>query len=516
MSNSPLQSLSRGVQYLGAGLAAWRSNRSSGELNREKAQRHLAQRLGRLRGLPQKLGQWMSMGDLEDESNPLAELRGAAEPIPWERLAPILEDAWKAPPSEICRWIDPKGLAASLGQVHRATRRDGLEVAIKIQYPGIADSIEGDLRALGWLSKPVGNLRAGFDLEQYRAVIREGLEEELDYEREAENQQLFQMYSVGLGYVVPNVLPDLSGAGVLTTAWQDGESLESVAREWSEADRSRLGMQLVEQFLEMGLVRGLLHGDPHPGNYRFRREENGAKVVLYDFGCLCRLSERERDLLLCLIRESVDPDSTVDPFGLLVALGFEADLLDPLRHKLPALCRILFEPFGPGGKYDFARWKVSERLEAALGSDRMNFRIAGPAKLVPFLRAFTGLAHALKTLAVPVFWAGPLARTLAKRPASLQSLELPAEVRTGATFSGIAKHLRIRVQEDGAEKVSLAMPASAVDRLHELLDPELEAKIRQRGIDVNGLVQRVRENLYAPQEVFTLQDGNKRVTVSLE
>jgi predicted unusual protein kinase regulating ubiquinone biosynthesis (AarF/ABC1/UbiB family) len=516
MSSTPFQSISRGAQYLGASFSAWRMSRASSDVNRLKAERHLAERLGRLRGLPQKMGQLMSMSSMGEEERSFDQLRGEAEPVELDLLLPILEDIWGRDLDSVFSHIEPRGLAASLGQVHQATLLDGREVAIKIQYPEIADSIETDLKALGWLSKPVGDLRSGFDMDDYRAVISDGLEEELDYGKEANNQELFGQLAGGLGYVIPKVVRDLSGCGVLTTEWQDGESLDQVVETWSEKDRSRVGRKLVEQFLQMGLKQGVLHGDPHPGNYRFRHNEGDPLVVLYDFGSICRLSARERDLLLCLITESVNPDSKVDPFDLFVELGFNAGLLEPLRHKLPAICRILFEPFGASGKYEFSYWQVSERLESTLGDDRLNFRISGPAKMVPFLRAFTGLAHAIKRLGVPVFWSGPFSKLVAERELTLESLELPKHGESRATFGGMAKHLRIRVTEDGADKVSLGMPATSVDRLHELLDDDLREKIVERQIDVGDLIRKVRENLYIPQEIFSLEDGGKCVTISLE
>ena len=176
MSSTPFQSLVRGAKYLGAGVSAWRMNRSSSGINRNRAEQHLAERLGRLRGLPQKVGQLMSMTNMGQEEHSFDALRGEAEPVPLELLLPVLEDIWGQSPESVFSHIEPRGLAASLGQVHRATLHGGQEVAIKIQYPEIADSIATDLKALGWLSKPVGNLRSGFDMDEYRSVISEGLE----------------------------------------------------------------------------------------------------------------------------------------------------------------------------------------------------------------------------------------------------------------------------------------------------------------------------------------------------
>jgi hypothetical protein len=302
---------------------------------------------------------------------------------------------------------------------------------------------------------------------------------------------------------------------VLTTIWQEGETLDQVA-DWSREERCHLGRLLVEQFLEMGFVNGLLHGDLHPGNYRFRRGQPAPEMLLYDFGCVCRLDPTDRLLLLRLIADSVNPNSTQDPFPILVGLGFDAELLEPLRHKLPAICRVLFEPFACSGQYKIEDWKVSERLEAALGSDRFNFRISGPAKLVHFLRAFTGLTHIIQKLNTPVYWSGPLQKLLARKQGELNEMVLPTVTPSNSTFAGIAKKLHILVTENGLEKVSLNLPASAVERLADLLDEDIEKRIDERGIDVDELLRGVRERLYAPQEIFSLDEGGKCFTVSLK
>ena len=104
---------------------------------------------------------------------------------------PVIAEQWNCDPETVFSEIEPHGRAASLGQVHRATLRDGRTVAIKVQYPGIRQAVEADLKMLGWLSKPVGDLRRGFDLTDYRGAIRDSLDEELDYVREAEHQRRY-------------------------------------------------------------------------------------------------------------------------------------------------------------------------------------------------------------------------------------------------------------------------------------------------------------------------------------
>ncbi len=150
-----------------------------------------------------------------------------------------------------------------------------------------------------------------------------------------------------------------------------------------------------------------------------------------------------------------------------------------------------------------------------MGSDRLNSRLSGQAKLLHFLRAFAGLTHVLRRLDVTVFWFGPFKKLYDRRAHTLIGLELPDVGPATSSFSGLAKNLQIRVLESGREKVALKLPASAVDRLHDLLDEDVSRSIAQRNIDVDELIRRVRERLYAPQEVFALDEGDKRIEVSL-
>jgi hypothetical protein len=486
---------------------------SDDESSRRRAAYHLQERLGRLRGLPQKVGQIMSMAD-NDTAEELAVLRNGGPALPFDALRESVATAWNARPEEVCASIDAHGLSASLGQVHRARLQDGREVAVKVRYPGIEEAVRADLRALGWLSIPVGNLRRGFDLEGYREMLEAGLAEELDYRLEAHNQEQLAAASTGLQLVVPQVVSDLSDESVLTTLWESGESLEQ-ARAWSPAERSALGMALVQNFLTLAFDHGLVHADPHPGNYAFRRGADGVQVVLYDYGCVQRLSDRDRLLLLRLLRGAVRQQASDDPFPILVELGFDADLLRPLRHKLPALCTILFEPLAARGAYDLSRWNRTERAAGVLGEDRLNFRAAGSPRLVYFLRAFEGLCFYLRELDRPVWWSKNLNLLLDKHAAEMDALDLQEPLDPNAAYGCLARSLEIRVLDGGSPKAQVKLPAGAVERLEQFIDDDVRAKIEERGISLSGLVEEVRANGYAPQEIFSMEDGARKFEVRL-
>lgn len=514
MSNSNLGKAVRVARYLGAGLVL-RGLRKPDEAARNKAARHLEQRLGRLHGLPQKIGQILSMSSDSGMQAALAPLRAGASGCKLDELLGSIEEAWGQDPYNLCDSIESDGLSASLGQVHRATLKDGREVAIKVRYPGIRAAVKDDLQTLGWLSIPVGNLRNGFDLEGYQEAIALSLEEELDYAVEAENQAAVLRAAAGTNLIVPEVISELSSEGVLTTIWETGESLED-AQGWSAKEKKQLENSLVRHFLELTFEHGLVHADPHPGNYAFRRSATGIEIVLYDYGCLHRPTETERLCLLRLMRDATERDAVSDPYPLFVELGFDADLLRPLRHKLAALCTVLFEPFAAPSTYDVSKWNRAERVAGILGNDRLNFRAAGSPRLLFFLRAFEGLCFYLRELGEPAFWSRPFRELITRQKQALDAVTPDEPNDPSATYGCLATSLSIHVTENGASKAQITLPAGAVERLGDFIDDELEAKIKARGIQVETLIEQVRANHYAPQPIFSLQDGERHIEIKLE
>ena len=142
-------------------LRARQAKHGTNETIRENARIHLAQRMGKLRGLPQKIGQILSMSEETEGASAFQPLTDNAQPLPFTEIEPVLEKAWGAPLDSVVQTIDRNGLAASLGQVHRAVLRDGREVAVKVRYAGIAQAVMNDLKVLGWLSAPVGIYAGG-------------------------------------------------------------------------------------------------------------------------------------------------------------------------------------------------------------------------------------------------------------------------------------------------------------------------------------------------------------------
>ena len=137
------------------------------------------------------------------------------------------------------------------------------------------------------------------------------------------------------------------------STWVTGERIDDAAH-WSAAERSDLATAMVRGFCRMLYGHGVLHADPHPGNYRFVRTADGVRIVLYDYGSVTRVSSVHRLALMKLIE--ITAARKGDPFKPLAALGFNEQLLAPIRPKLAAVCSVLLEPFCHPGKYDMSGW----------------------------------------------------------------------------------------------------------------------------------------------------------------
>ncbi|MCZ7630100.1 MAG: AarF/ABC1/UbiB kinase family protein [Microthrixaceae bacterium] len=180
--------------------------------------------------------------------------------------------------------------SASIGQVHRAVTRDGTEVAVKVQYPGVADAITADLDNSELLFAMLGMLFPGLEPGPIVAELRERVLEELDYRLEADNQRLFATAYRGHPFIhVPEVVDELSTATVLTTEMAHGARFSEVVT-WPDEER-QLAAETLYRFVFGSIYSlGAFNGDPHPGNYLFRP---GGEVTFLDFGLVKRFSDSE-------------------------------------------------------------------------------------------------------------------------------------------------------------------------------------------------------------------------------
>lgn len=284
----------------------------------------VAEALGDMKGALMKLGQMISYLDQglpEHVRGALAELQADAPPMHPVLAAETIAAHLGARPETIFETWDPIPIAAaSIGQVHRAMTHDGRAVAVKVQYPGVADAVRSDLENVGLLFGGMGTVFEGFDHRPFVAELRERLVEELDYTLEARNQARFAEHYEGHPTIhVPHVVPELSGERVLTTELAEGVRFEEMLQ-WGQRERD-LVAETIYRFAFGSLYQlGSFNGDPHPGNYLFRP---GGQVTFLDFGLVKHFTPTEIDQFGEMIHPMViEPDAAafraaVERIGLL-------------------------------------------------------------------------------------------------------------------------------------------------------------------------------------------------------
>jgi predicted unusual protein kinase regulating ubiquinone biosynthesis (AarF/ABC1/UbiB family) len=252
----------------------------------------LVDQLGQMRGAAMKVGQMISMVEFdglpEDERDELqrrlAALRDDVPPVRFAELEKLMREELGGPLERVFRDFDERAFAAaSIGQVHRATTIDGDDVAVKIQYPGVAEAVDTDLRNAMMLLPLVKRLAPGLDAKALATEMRERIGEELDYELEAQNQRRVGRLLRGHPFVrVPRVDTSLSTRRVLVSEYIEGERFEAVRRA-DEAQRDRYGEIVFRLYFGLLYRDRIALGDPHPGNYLLCPD---GRVCFLDFGLL--------------------------------------------------------------------------------------------------------------------------------------------------------------------------------------------------------------------------------------
>ncbi len=232
--------------------------------------------LGTMKGAAMKLGQVMSFLDVglvaeehrEEFQRELAKLRDAAPTVSFKQMRKVIEEDLEEPLGEIFEHFDEEPIAAaSIGQVYRARLHDGREVAVKVQYPGVAAAVRADMQNLEMIMRLLKRMTPGIDVKAIAQEIKERIVEELDYELEAQNQRALARIFAGHPFiVVPDVVSSLSRERVLVSEFVVGVGFEEVKRA-SQAERDRIGEIVFRFFLGCLYRHRQFSGDPHPGNF---------------------------------------------------------------------------------------------------------------------------------------------------------------------------------------------------------------------------------------------------------
>ena len=264
----------------------------------------LADTLGQMKGAAMKVGQMVSQyQDLfpPELAQAVAKLQQSAPPMPFEQIRQQVEQELGQPLSALFSQFEPVAFAAaSIGQVHRAILRDGQPVVVKVQYPGVAQSCESDLKQMRLALRLMGLIKV--DRATQDALfheMRSSLLDELDYTREAHQLQVFAAFHAQLDdkLIIPRVYPELSSQRVLTLSEEQGDSM-ATASGWPPAVRQEIAERLCRFLCQEVFYLNQFHCDPHPGNFAFRPD---GTVIVYDFGATKSLTPDTVQQLLQLL-----------------------------------------------------------------------------------------------------------------------------------------------------------------------------------------------------------------------
>jgi predicted unusual protein kinase regulating ubiquinone biosynthesis (AarF/ABC1/UbiB family) len=363
--------------------------------------------LSRLRGAAMKLGQMISLdaGDMlpVELTTILAQLRDAAHIMPQHQLDRVLAAAWGPDWRRNFMHFDTTPIAAaSIGQVHRARLSSGRELAIKVQYPGIATSIDADVDNVATLLRYSGLLPAGLDVGPLLAEAKRQLHEEADYLREAEEMRRFgALLSGDSRFLVPTPVDDLVRSTVLPMDYVSGDAIETL--EFASPERCTILAQgLLDLVLRELFELGRMQTDPNFANFRWQPETG--RIVLLDFGAARQVSSATSGAYRGLMRAALahDVDAVLDS---LRAIGFlsAAQVLrhgNTLRTMTQTGLRHLHAR--ADGLFDFADRSLVPILRtqaAPIVADRQSFGLP-PAEMLFVQRKISGMALLLMRLKV--------------------------------------------------------------------------------------------------------------------
>ncbi len=314
----------------------------------------IADTLGEMKGAVMKVGQIASQyKDIfpPEVAKAIAKLQRQAPAMPFAQIKLQVEKELGKPLDQIFKHFDEQPFAAaSIGQVHKATLPNGKEVVVKVQYPGVDEACESDLKQVRLALRLMGVLKVDRKLQdRIFQEIQDSLHEELNYEIEAQNLQVFKTFHEKLDpkIIIPNVFTDYSSRRILTLSLEKGENIET-ASTWDLQTRNEMGRRLVRALGQQMFYLKRFHCDPHPGNFAFR--EDGS-VIIYDFGGVKTLSIDIVERFKTLVRAGRKKDiATIEEhLTTLDALSEKGVFPEELYHEW---LEVLLRPLTT--QYDFA------------------------------------------------------------------------------------------------------------------------------------------------------------------
>jgi predicted unusual protein kinase regulating ubiquinone biosynthesis (AarF/ABC1/UbiB family) len=332
--------------------------------------------LSHLRGAALKLGQMLSMDTglvLSPQiSQIFASLRDDAKPMPPKQLQTVLNAQWGPGWLKQFRRFDVRPFAAaSIGQVHRAQTLDGQDLAIKVQYPGVRDSIDSDVDNIATLMRLPGLVPSGMDLQPLLAEAKRQLHAEADYQAEANHLAQFGSLLAGSDmFLVPDLHPALCTSQVLAMRYVESAPLDSLTHA-PQALRDKVAAALIDLVLREIFVFGAMQTDPNWANYRYCPPSG--RIVLLDFGAVQTIAPSLAADFRALAQVALDgePKATRDA---MLRIGYFGPTTAPHHQTLiQSMFNLAMGPLRQATPFDFGQSDLLEHLRdmgLAIGSDR--------------------------------------------------------------------------------------------------------------------------------------------------
>jgi predicted unusual protein kinase regulating ubiquinone biosynthesis (AarF/ABC1/UbiB family) len=369
--------------------------------------------LSSLRGGAMKIGQMASFIDVDfipaeyrdTYQAKLAALRDSAPPMSWKQVRSVLEREWGEEPESVLEDLDhDAAAAASIGQVHRGRLPDGREVAVKVQYPEIADALEADLGTAAIVARLGKAIAPGVDPDLIMDEIRERVLEELDYELEAQNQRAFARAYRGHPFAhVPDVVTSLSARRVLVSDWVDGRPFAEMLA-LPDDERGRIGEIIYRFFYGSLHWLGRFNVDAHPGNYLLLDD---GRIAFIDFGSVKEMDAERLRTGLRLMMAATEPDDQV-VVGVLRELGYVRPRSEPNAALLAAQVRVPNEWVLTDAEFTLDRPYVARlmALESQINAEtlRLARTLSLPADDLMLNRMGIGVVAVLGQLGVTRNW----------------------------------------------------------------------------------------------------------------
>ena len=347
----------------------------------------LTDRLAHLRGAAMKLGQMISMdaGDLlpAELTSVLGRLREGAYHMPPAQLQRVLEREWGKDWRRRFKRFEPSPIAAaSIGQVHRAFTHDGRTLAIKVQYPGVAQSIGADVDNVATLLRVSGLLPSELDLGPLLGEAKRQLIEEADYVREGARMEDFAERLAGdPGFVVPRLEPEFTTAQVLAMSFVEGKPVETLAEADPEV-RDRVMGRLIDLVLRELFEFGVMQTDPNFANFRWQPE--GERLVLLDFGAVQPVAPETVEAYRALVSAGLAGDRDAVREAALAGGFLGAGAVQRHRPAIDRMIDLVLDRLNRPGALDFADRAFIEPLRAegmAVAHDRAAWHLPTAAML---------------------------------------------------------------------------------------------------------------------------------------